>query len=175
MDRVLTGNGMDKLLNHLCGCIDRQQHLYRQLLDQFAAERDAILASDLESLNGTVVEKEKLLQHIRREELERKQVGDSIAEKLGIDPQKLTITLLSCRIEEPFASGLKRRGAQLQDLIDGIQVESERNRSLCLQALQFVNGSIKMLTTLAHPNQVYHASGRVHNEGKIGRMLSSAV
>ena len=72
-------------------------------------------------------------------------------------------------------SGIKRKRAQLQAVIDEIQVESGRNRSLCLQALQFVSGSIKMLSSLTRPNQVYHASGRVQNEGQIGRMLSGAV
>ena len=33
----------------------------------------------------------------------------------------------------------------------------------------------KLLTTLSHPNQVYHASGRFQSEGRIGRMLSGAV
>ena len=166
---------MEILLNRLNDCVDRQIHRYRKLLDLFIAERRAILASDLEALNAIVMDKEKLLQHIRGEELERRRVGDDIADQLGLDPERLTITRLSRRVAEPQASEMKRQGAHLQELIEEIQIVSERNRSLCLQALQFVSGSIKMLSALAHPNQVYHASGRVQNEGQIGRMLSSAV
>lgn len=166
---------MEILLKRLNDCVGRQIHRYRKLLDLFVAERQAILASDLEALNAIVMDKEKLLQHIRREELERRRVGDDIADQLGLDPERLTITGLSRRVAEPQASEMKRQGVHLQELIEEIQIASERNRSLCLQALQFVSGSIKMLSALAHPNQVYHASGRVQNEGQIGQMLSSAV
>jgi len=166
---------METLLNHLNDCIDRQQNLYRKLLDLFIEERRAILASDLEALNNVVMDKELTLQNIRKEEIKRRQVGDEIAVRLGIDPEELTITQLGKRVKEPYASEIKRRGVCLQTLIDEIQVESGRNRSLCLQALQFVSGSIKLLTTLKHPNRVYHATGRVQNEGHIGRMLSGAV
>jgi len=166
---------METLLNSLNDCIDRQLDLYRKLLDLFLIERHAILASELEDLNAVVMDKEGLLQKIRKEEHKRRQVCDDIAIQLGMASEPLTITRLSEKIDEPHASDTKRRGKQLQTLIDEIQVESERNRSLCLQALQFVNGSIKLLTTLSHPNQVYHASGRFQSEGRIGRMLSGAV
>jgi flagellar biosynthesis/type III secretory pathway chaperone len=166
---------METLLKSLNDCIDRQLNLYRKLLDLFLLERHAILASELEELNAVVMDKEGLLQKIRKEELRRRQVCDAIADRLGMTSALLTITRLCEQIDEPYASQTARRGKQLQALIDEIQVESERNRSLCLQALQFVNGSIKLLTTLSHPNQVYQASGRFQSEGRIGRMLSGAI
>jgi len=166
---------METLLKSLNECIDRQLNLYRKLLNLFLTERHAILASELEELNAVVMDKEGLLQKIRKEELKRRQVCDAIADRLGMTSEPLTITRLSEKIDAPYVSETTRRGKQLQALIDEIQVESERNRSLCLQALQFVNGSIKLLTTLSHPNQVYHASGRFQREGRIGRMLSGAV
>jgi FlgN protein len=166
---------METLLKNLNNCIDRQRNLYRKLLDLFLEERRAILASDLEDLNNVIIEKELILQNIRQEEFKRRQTGDEIAAQLGIDPETLTISQLSRKIKEPYASEIQHSGARLQTLIDEIQVASDRNRSLCLQALQFVGSSIKLLTTLTHPNQVYHATGRVQNEGRIGRMLSGAV
>lgn len=166
---------MNNLLQRLNDCLDRQIHRYGELLDLFIAERGALLTSDLEALNAIITEKEKLLQNIRREELERQRVGDDIAGQLELDPEDLSITRLSRRVAEPQASQILKRGSLLQKLIEEIQTESERNRSLCLQALQFVNGSIKMLSTLAYPNRLYHPSGRVQNDGQIGRMLSSAV
>lgn len=166
---------MEKALTSLHDCIDRQLILYRKLLDLFLVERRAILESDLEALNQIVTDKETVLQRIRREEFQRKQIADQIADHLQMEPEGLTITQLSKRVGHPHASKLKRRGGQLQTVVDTIQVESDRNRSLCLQALQFINGSLKMLTTLTHPNQVYHATGRVQNGGKIGRVLSGAV
>ncbi len=166
---------MEKALTSLNDCIDRQLILYRKLLDLFLVERRAILESDLEALNRIVTDKETVLQRIRREEFHRKQIADQIAVQLQLDSEEMTVTRLSKRVGEPHASKLKKRGGKLQELIDTIQIESERNRSLCLQALQFINGSLKMLTTLTHPNQVYHATGRVQHGGKIGRMLSGAV
>jgi flagellar biosynthesis/type III secretory pathway chaperone len=166
---------MEKLLNTLSDCIDRQLSLYRQLQDLFRDERSAVLASDLEELNRVLMEKELLLQTIRRTEHLRRQTSHDVAVLLGIEEASLTVSQLIERVEEPYASKIKQQGATLQALIDEIQVASERNRSLCLQALQFVSGSIKLLTSLSRPNPVYHASGRMHNDRRIGRMLSDAV
>jgi len=166
---------MEKLLNALSDCVDRQLNLYRKLLDLFSAERSAVLASDLEELNRVLLDKELLLQNIRNAEHLRRQTAHEMAVLLEIDEASLTISQLGERIDEPYASKIKRKGARLQALIDEIQVVSARNRSLCLQALQFVSGSIKLLTALARPNPVYHATGRMHSERHTGRMLSGAV
>jgi len=166
---------MTDLLSRLEDGLDRQLILYRQLLDLFLIERDAIMASDLEALNRVVMDKETLLQTIRREELCRVEVGEALAAQLGMAPEELNISRICAKVNEACASTIKRKRGKLQALLDEIQIESGRNRSLCLQALQFVSGSIKMLTNLTRPNQVYHATGRVHNEGQIGRMLSGAV
>lgn len=166
---------MEKLLNALSDCVDRQLGLYRKLLDLFGAERSAVLASDLEELNRVLTDKELLLQNIRKAEQLRRQTAHEVAVLLEIDEASLTISQLSERVDEPYASKIKHKGDRLQALIDEIQVVSERNRSLCLQALQFVSGSIKLLTALARPNPVYHATGRIHSERHTGRMLSGAV
>lgn len=164
------------MLNHLSACVDRQLALYRKLLTLFHDERSAILASDLEELNRVVVDKETILQHIRREEVQRRQAADALASDLGLDAGALTLSQLALRLTDaPGAEELQERGTRLQSLLEEIQVESERNRSLCLHALQFVGRSIKLLSTLTHPNRVYHATGRVQNDGHIGRMLSGAV
>jgi flagellar biosynthesis/type III secretory pathway chaperone len=167
---------MEKMLNDLCECVDRQLELYSSLLDLFKDERQALLASDLESLNRVIVDKERILQQIRREEVQRRQVADEVARKLGVAAEALTISRLGDALSGlPGADRIKQKGGRLKALTEEIQVESERNRSLCLHALQFVGSSIKMLTNLTRPNQVYHASGRVQNGGQIGRMLSGAV
>lgn len=167
---------MEKNLNALCDCVDRQLKLYRNLLDLFHSERRAILASDLESLNQVIMDKETLLQLIRREEVRRRKVADALALALGIEAERFSITQLGERLSGVSGvAAIQKKGGQLQALIGEIQIESERNRSLCLHALQFVGSSIKMLTNLTRPNQVYHASGRIQNDGRIGRMLSGAV
>lgn len=167
---------MEKMLNDLCDCVDRQLKLYRKLLDLFQDERKALLASDLECLNRVIVDKERMLQHIRREELRRRQVADDLALKLGVAAEALTITRLCDGLNDlPGAARVKKKGTRLKALVEEIQIESDRNRSLCLHALQFVGSSIKMLTNLIRPNQVYHATGRVQSGGQIGRMLSGAV
>jgi len=166
---------MEKLLNTLSDCVDRQLNLYRKLLDLFNAERSAVLASDLETLNGVLMDKELLLQNIRSVEHLRSRTVHELAALLGIDGDSLTISQLSESIEGPYAATIEHKGARLKDLIEEIQIASGRNRSLCLQALKFVSGSIKLLTALSRPNPVYQATGRIHHDRHIGRMLSGAV
>lgn len=161
-----------KQLNHN---ILRQQHLYQALKDLFADERSAILISDLERLNLIVADKERVLKDIGAVEVQRRQNMKQLAVCLQEDFAKLTLSRLCARIEEPMATILKRAGRDLQNLVDAIQAESERNRSLCLQALQFINGSIQMITNLIEPQFVYQPTGKIGNDRPVGRMLSGAV
>jgi len=166
---------MDQLLDQLMTCLHRQYDLYGELLDQFARERQAVLQSDLNGLQEVLQTKERLLQAIRRVELERHGVLERLAGELAIDPAALTLSRLAQVSAEPFASRLTRFGSEFQGLVQTIQDESNRNRSLCLQALQFVNGSIRLLSSLVAAGPVYRRSGKVGLEDRVGRVLSGAV
>lgn len=166
---------MQSFLKHLNHCIQKQQHLYKALKDLFAAERSAILISDVERLNRIVVDKERVLKDIGAVEMQRRHNMQQLAACLAEDVNALTLSRLCARIEEPMATILKHAGRDLQNLVEAIQTESERNRSLCLQALQFINGSIQMITSLIDPQCVYQSTGKMGNERPAGRMLSGAV
>ena len=166
---------MQSCLKQLDQCIQRQQHLYQTLKDLFVAERSAILVSDVERLNRIVADKERVLKDIGAVEVQRRRNMQQLATYLEEDPAVLTLSRLCARIEEPMATILKRAGRDLQNLVEAIQAESDRNRSLCLQALQFINGSIQMITSLIEPQCVYQPSGKMGNERPVGRMLSGAV
>jgi flagellar biosynthesis/type III secretory pathway chaperone len=166
---------MDDLLNRLMTCLHRQYDLYRELLEQFARERQAVLKSDLVGLQEVIGIKERLLLDIRRVELERHGILEDLGQILAMDCETLTLSRLAQVSDEPFASRLAQFGPEFQGLVQTIQEESSRNRSLCLQALQFVNGSIKLLSSLVSAGPVYRRTGKVRMEGQVGRMLSGAV
>ena len=166
---------MQTVLKQLNHCIQRQQHLYQALKDLFVDERSAILVSDVERLNRIVADKERVLKDIGVVEDQRRQNMKALATCLHEDPTELTLSRLCARIEEPMATTLKHAGRDLQSLVDAIQAESERNRSLCLQALQFINGSIQMIANLIEPQFVYQPTGKIGNDRPVGRMLSGAV
>ncbi len=166
---------MNALLNQLKHCIQRQQQLYDRLLDLFTRERSAILNSDVDRLNRIVADKERTLQDIGRVEVQRRHATEALATHLRQDPGTMSISLLCAQIEEPWATELETAGRDLKALVEAIQTESERNRSLCLHALQFVNGSIRMITNLIDPELVYHPTGKMGHERPVGRVLSGAV
>ena len=166
---------MQSVLKQLSHCIQRQQYLYQALNDLFVDERSAILVSDVERLNRIVADKERVLKDIGVAEVQRRQYMKQLATFLHEDPAELTLSRLCARIELPTATTLKRAGRDLQRLMDAIQAESERNRSLCLQALQFINGSIQMIANLIEPQFVYQPTGKIGNDRPVGRMLSGAV
>lgn len=166
---------MESLLANLIQCIQRQQQFYQTLLDLFTAERSAILVSDVERLNRIVADKERVLRDIGAVEIQRRQTTEQLADRLQQDSGSMTISRLCALIEDPISIRLEQAGRDLQVLVEAIQTESERNRSLCLHALQFVNGSIRMITNLIDPELVYCPNGKMGNERPVGRMLSGAV
>jgi flagellar biosynthesis/type III secretory pathway chaperone len=166
---------MESLLKELKHRIHQQQRLYQTLLDLFTAERSAILVSDVERLNRIVGDKERVLQDIGKVEVRRRHTIEQLARRLHGDGQITNLTRLCGLIEEPWATELAAAGQELKSLVAAIQTASERNRSLCLHALQFVNGSIRMITNLIDPDLVYHSSGKLGHERPVGRMLSGAA
>ena len=166
---------MESLLNQLKHCIRQQQQLYQMLLDLFTAERSAILVSDVKRLNRIVADKERVLQDIGTVEVQRRYATEEIALRLNEDAGTMDISRLCALIEEPWATELEIAGRDLKALVEAIQTASERNRSLCLHALQFVNGSIRMITNLIDPERVYHPTGRMAHDRPVGRILSGAV
>ncbi|MDJ0721135.1 MAG: flagellar protein FlgN [Desulfobacterales bacterium] len=166
---------MELLLKELKHCILEQQRMYQSLLDLFTAERSAILISDVERLNRIVGDKERLLQDIGKVEVKRHHITEQLAKHLHADGPGVNLSCLCSLIEEPWATELASAGRELNSLVAAIQTASERNRSLCLHALQFVNGSIRMITNLIDPDLVYHPSGKLGHERPVGRMLSGAA
>lgn len=166
---------MESLLKELKDCILQQQRMYQSLLDLFTAERSAILISDVERLNRIVGDKERVLQDIGKVEVRRRHTTEQLAQRLHAAGQIMTLSRLCGLIQEPWATELASAGRELKSLVAAIQTASERNRSLCLHALQFVNGSIRMITNLIDPELVYHPSGKMGHERPVGRMLSGAV
>ena len=166
---------METLFRELRHSIHRQQRMYQTLLDLFTAERSAILISDVERLNRIVGDKERVLQDIGAAEVRRRQATAQLAQRLQADKTTMSLSRLCGLIEEPWATELASAGRELKTLIASIQTASERNRSLCLHALQFVNGSIRMMTNLIDPELVYHSTGKMGHDRPVGRMLSGAV
>ena len=166
---------METLLKELKHCIHQQQRMYQALLDLFTAERSAILISDVERLNRIVGDKERVLQDIGAVEVRRRHTIEQLARQLQANGHTMTLSRLCGLIEEPWATELDSAGRELKQLVAAIQIASDRNRSLCLHALQFVNGSIRMITNLIDPELVYHPTGKMGHERPVGRMLSGAA
>ncbi len=166
---------MESLLRELKHYIHQQQRMYQTLLDLFTAERSAILISDVNRLNRIVGDKERVLQDIRTVEVRRRHTTAQLAQRLRTDDTTMSLSRLCGLVDEPWTTELASAGRELKSLIAIIQTASERNRSLCLHALQFVNGSIRMMTNLIDPELVYHPSGKMGHERPVGRMLSGAA
>lgn len=166
---------MEKGLERLMGIIEAQSTCYRELLESFQAERDAIVKSDIDRLNAVIHGKEQLLERIRQMEQQRIGAVESLAEILDEKATDLTLKRLAGLVGEPYASRLQALGNDCRQLFETVQTESSANRSLCLHALAFVNGSLKLLGQLAATGQVYRASGQVHVHETPGRVLSGAA
>lgn len=166
---------MEKGLKQLVDIIERQSVCYDGLLDLFREERDAIVKSDIDRLNAVIQEKEQQLEIIGRTEQQRIRVVNSLAAALGQKPKHLTLRRLAELVQEPFASELNDLGKQYTERFEKVQSESATNRSLCLHALAFVNGSLKLLGQLAADGPVYKSTGQVQLNETAGRVLSGAV
>ncbi len=166
---------MENSLEELIRVIGRQVEGYRSLVDLFDAERDAIVQADIDQLNAVIQEKEEALENIRLLERRRIETLDEVARRLELRTEDLTIRRLAKAVPLPFGDRLNRIADESGMVFERVQAASETNRRLCLQALAFVNGSIRLLGQLTAPGHVYRSSGHLPLDGSAGRILSGAA
>ena len=164
---------MEGILKKLIDLIEKECTLYFSLLELLQNEKEALVGSKIEELQGVIKGKESLLLKIRILDEHRNRLLKKIGELLGDNEKELTMTRLSSLVDEPFSSKLKNSSSKLLALTQSIQELNNCNRSLLVHSIELVRGSMNLLMNAMPSSHVYQRNGSIYNGEESGRNLSS--
>jgi len=166
---------MDLLLDQLLRLLSQESELYQSMLAVIEKEKDAAIRSALNALNEAIQEKESLIQKLRILEEHRVQVVRQLAEILEHGPQDFSLAMIVRRIGEPYAGQLRQYSKNLAILLDKVQTESRRNKTLFEHSLDLLRGSLGLLRALMVSNTVYHRTGDIQNAHRVGQIIHGEI
>jgi flagellar biosynthesis/type III secretory pathway chaperone len=167
--------GMAANLQELIDVLKVQIRLTGEMTRCLAAEREAVIAGDTESLNREVAEKERLVKKIQEAEARRQRNVDAVSEILNITDSALTLETLAAASEPPWSERLAACRNELRSEIKQAQAANQSNQELITQSLALVQGSLDMLGNTSAGKGTYGMGGEVVAPPKPGRLLKGSV
>jgi hypothetical protein len=162
-DFLFTGD----VLEHLDAQLAAARHLLALVLEQGAAirRRDVQQVVRLAGMLQAEMERRHLLEEVRIGLLRR------AGEKLSMEPELITLTMLEALMDPDAAGDTRQRSAELRGLLVEIQREHTVNRALMAQELAFLDHLLR----LTHGAGGYDAGGDHASTGTPGGIIRIRV
>ncbi len=166
---------MNSTLEPLIGLLKQEIGLYRSMQVIIDQEKEAAVRSDLNALNETGLEKEKILVELQKKEEQRLQLVADLADKLGYAVQDLTLSRISQLVDEPFAGRLRRVSQDFLSVLAQLQAANLRNKHIFEHSSELLRGSFNLLNELLGPNTVYYRTGTIQSTKSTGKCVCSEI
>jgi len=163
------------MMAQLIGLLKEETDLYRSMQVVIDREKEAAVQSDLNALNKTIIEKEKILGEIQQKEAQRRLVVAGLSDKLGYGAQELTLTAISQLVEEPLAKSLKLVSRDFSSVLCRLQADNQRNQQIIAHSRDLIRDSFNLLNELLTPNKVYYRTGNIKSTKSTGKCVRSEV
>ncbi len=150
---------MDLQLNRLLEILDAEERLYHKMLGILDAEKEKTVMSDIKGLTSAYMEKQALTIEIDQLEKTRLEIMKKLSRENGNIDDNCTLTMLSKKVKEPFASGLLRRSNKLGALLGEVRMKNNANKNLFEYSVDLVQASLNLLGNLMNSSPVYLKNG----------------
>ena len=164
-------NWVEKLI----GILAQEASLLRLFLILLDEEREAIISRDLERLSKINKEKESLASKLQELERERILIMENLSSSQRCASQKFTLNSLSRQVKEPYAVELNNHRSEILSLVDKLKRANQRNKSLILSSLEFVQGALTLLQSLSSSKPIYQRDAKMKKGFVGGRMVSGRL
>jgi flagellar biosynthesis/type III secretory pathway chaperone len=162
------------LLEELQGILQAEIEAYEQLLEYQQAEKQLLVARDLEPFLTHLQAKEHLLQTMSQLEHKRQQLLHRLAPLLGFPNSEVTLHQLSMRVPAPFSKTLLQYRSRLQGILQPLQRCNRDNARLLQDSLTLIDETRRFLAALVPDSPTYQRSGTFLGPRQ-GRLLSGTV
>ena len=146
---------MESLTNKLTDIVSREVAQFENFLRLLTDQQDYLVSNDLENLQRVVKEQEKAIIATRELEKSRMLVIAEISERIGDDPNNLTLSRITRILSQPQAGKLERMQKTLTDLHARISKVKSKNEFLIRKSMEYIEGTVRLLASGADNVSTY--------------------
>jgi flagellar biosynthesis/type III secretory pathway chaperone len=149
----------------------REMSLYRDLLDIFRREKDALLQQALVDLTETNELKKDIISSLQEAEAEREKLVLDLAEAVGIPPEDVTLSKVTELLEDQESADLSEYGEMLSSTLKLCQEISQENLIMLEHSFDLVGS---LITTITEPDAsrfTYLPTGCIQGEKTAGHLV----
>ena len=162
------------LIEALDRIVKQEVEAYQQLLERQQAEKQLLVARQLDPFLDNLRSKEQLAGVITRLEQTRQKVATGLASHLRLAASDLTLRQISTLVEEPYASRFQTYRNRLQHLLRQLQQCNQENAQLLADSLMMINEALTFFACQGVENPTYQPSGDFSAPTQ-GRLFSERV
>ncbi len=148
-------------VDRMTAVLEQEAEVYRALVELSSKKQDALVAGDLEALDGVVRAEEALLWKAGRFEETRQMVATELADLLELKDGERTLVRLIEAVGEPRAAALRERQGEILRSVAELSANNETNGRLIEQALTQVRLTVGLLAKSRQAGAAYGPAGQV--------------
>lgn len=160
---------MDEKFENLLEVLEKEVDLYKDFLSLLQIERQCMTDLSLDRLHECSNQKETLILNLQILEEARKDIIILILNGHYSTPPTLAKIIETAPVR--YKKGLEACRSNLISLINSIREINQINGILAERVINYTRNSLAFLNRLAHELPVYHASGRMEQSKKTGRLV----
>lgn len=145
----------------------KQLKFFQALLLLTKKEKKCLLGNDLKAINDVLKEKENIFNGLKESENERNYHRSKLAECLGDNSLKVTMTRLIGLIDKNRAYQLQKIKRDVEDVVKELKNEQRKNELISQYMLGHTQGMIKIYLAFGAKDRGYSKKGVVEKEDAV--------
>lgn len=156
-------------IDNLIKVLDYENRLYRQLFSIAESKSDIIINGEIESLQATIADEQRLAADLNKLTEAREQIVGQIGKKTGKAVKDVIVTDIISELPEEQAKKLSAVKDKLKDTISKLKAQNALNKKLLQNALDYVDFSLALLTESVPQTTQYDRKG--YEPGRKSRVI----
>jgi flagellar biosynthesis/type III secretory pathway chaperone len=151
------------LVKNLIDVLNKESIIYEGILKLSKEKTDVIVEGKVTELEGITRAEQAMILQLGKLEKEREALVDELAGKLGVKPEKITVSELEKILPKEQSKELKECSNKMTGLINDLRDTNGMNSRLIKNSLDYIDFSINVLSS-AGSSDIYGKSG-LSNDG----------
>lgn len=160
---------MASLMNELLGVLEREEAVYRELVEASTRKKEVIIKADIKALEEITGEEQEIAGRIKNIENKRIEIMDDIANVLNRDSKDLTVDVMMevLKNQPKEQEELANIRSRLKDTLTEMKEINEQNQTLISQAMEMVEFDMALLKSMKQAPETANYNKQAYNTGEL--------
>lgn len=160
---------MASLMNELLEVLEREEAVYRELVEASTRKKEVIIKADIKALEEITGEEQEIAGRIKNIENKRIEIMDDIANVLNRNPKDLTVDVMMevLKNQPKEQEELANIRSHLKDTLTEMKEINEQNQTLINQAMEMVEFDMALLKSMKQAPETANYNKQAYNTGEL--------